>query len=240
MHAPARRVGCGVIAEACTGSAGFRAGVAVVAAMVVCHMLGKPMGWAALGGFETILVDNGGPYRSRLNHDADAAGGWGRGMHRRISLVRGVLGGCSGDGVVLLCGDLCAGVTQPLASTERDRAGDLLCWIGWRTHTLQRRMLGMRCFFVLAWSVGGSVESRAMAAGSVSSSTAGGGGVLCDAGAVYRGSAWSGWDIASAEMRSGRACMPCSGDAVADGGSAYCVRYDRSESDVHEPCGRGA
>ena len=24
------------------------------------------MGWAALGGFETILVDNGGPYRSRL------------------------------------------------------------------------------------------------------------------------------------------------------------------------------
>jgi len=24
------------------------------------------MGWAALGGFETILVDNGGPYQSRL------------------------------------------------------------------------------------------------------------------------------------------------------------------------------
>ena len=35
-------------------------------AMIVCYMLGKPMGWAALGGFETILVDNGGPYRSRL------------------------------------------------------------------------------------------------------------------------------------------------------------------------------
>jgi uncharacterized membrane protein YccC len=45
---------------------GFRAGVAVAAAMVVCHLLGRPMGWAALGGFETILVDNGGPYRSRL------------------------------------------------------------------------------------------------------------------------------------------------------------------------------
>jgi uncharacterized membrane protein YccC len=40
--------------------------VAVAAAMVVCHLLGRPMGWAALGGFETILVDNGGPYRSRL------------------------------------------------------------------------------------------------------------------------------------------------------------------------------
>ena len=45
---------------------GLRAGLAVAAAMVVCHMLGRPMGWAALGGFETILVDNGGPYRSRL------------------------------------------------------------------------------------------------------------------------------------------------------------------------------
>ena len=45
---------------------GLRAGVAVAAAMVVCQMLGKPVGWAALGGFEAILVDNGGPYRSRL------------------------------------------------------------------------------------------------------------------------------------------------------------------------------
>src|ERR1700722_8280775 len=45
---------------------GLRAGVAVAAAVVVCHLLGRPMGWAALGGFETILVDNGGAYRSRL------------------------------------------------------------------------------------------------------------------------------------------------------------------------------
>ena len=45
---------------------GVRVGVAVAGAMVVCHLLGRPMGWAALGGFEAILVDNGGPYRSRL------------------------------------------------------------------------------------------------------------------------------------------------------------------------------
>ncbi len=45
---------------------GVRAGVAVLGAMLACHLLGKPMGWAALGGFEAILVDNGGPYRSRL------------------------------------------------------------------------------------------------------------------------------------------------------------------------------
>jgi uncharacterized membrane protein YccC len=45
---------------------GIRAGIAVSAAMIVCDALGQPMGWAALGGFEAILVDNGGPYRSRL------------------------------------------------------------------------------------------------------------------------------------------------------------------------------
>lgn len=45
---------------------GLRAGVAVLAAMVVCGRMGLPMGWAALGGFEAILVDNGGPYRTRL------------------------------------------------------------------------------------------------------------------------------------------------------------------------------
>ena len=45
---------------------GLRAGVAVAGAMIVCRMLCRPLGWAALGGFEAILVDNGGPYRSRL------------------------------------------------------------------------------------------------------------------------------------------------------------------------------
>ncbi len=45
---------------------GLRAALAVGVAMFVCHLLGKPMGWAALGGFQVIVVDNGGPYRSRL------------------------------------------------------------------------------------------------------------------------------------------------------------------------------
>ncbi len=45
---------------------GIRAGLAVAAAMIVCRYLDRPLGWAALGGFEAILVDNGGPYRSRL------------------------------------------------------------------------------------------------------------------------------------------------------------------------------
>jgi uncharacterized membrane protein YccC len=46
---------------------GLRAGVSVATAMVLCRLLHRPMGWAALGGFEAVLVDNGGPYRSRLN-----------------------------------------------------------------------------------------------------------------------------------------------------------------------------
>jgi uncharacterized membrane protein YccC len=46
---------------------GLRAGFAVATAMIVCRLLHHPMGWAALGGFEATLADNGGPYRSRLN-----------------------------------------------------------------------------------------------------------------------------------------------------------------------------
>jgi uncharacterized membrane protein YccC len=45
---------------------GLRAGFAVATAMLVCRWFHQPMGWAALGGFEAVIVDNGGPYRSRL------------------------------------------------------------------------------------------------------------------------------------------------------------------------------
>ena len=45
---------------------GVRAAIAVGSAMVVCHVLGKPPGSAALGGFDALLADNGGPYRTRL------------------------------------------------------------------------------------------------------------------------------------------------------------------------------
>src|SRR5690242_19886009 len=45
---------------------GLRAGFAVGTAMLACYRLHQPMGWAALGGFEAVIVDNGGPYRSRL------------------------------------------------------------------------------------------------------------------------------------------------------------------------------
>jgi uncharacterized membrane protein YccC len=47
---------------------GLRAAVALCAPLVLGYLSGIPnLGWAALGGFEAILADTGGPYRSRLS-----------------------------------------------------------------------------------------------------------------------------------------------------------------------------
>ena len=46
---------------------GLRAAVALCTPLVIGDLAGLPiLGWAALGGFEAILADTGGPYRSRL------------------------------------------------------------------------------------------------------------------------------------------------------------------------------
>jgi uncharacterized membrane protein YccC len=46
---------------------GLRAGVALCAPIVLGDLAGIPnLGWAGLGGFEAILADTGGPYRSRM------------------------------------------------------------------------------------------------------------------------------------------------------------------------------
>jgi uncharacterized membrane protein YccC len=46
---------------------GLRAAVALCAPLVLGDVTGIPnLGWAALGGFEAILADTGGPYRTRL------------------------------------------------------------------------------------------------------------------------------------------------------------------------------
>src|ERR1700683_3953028 len=54
---------------------GLRAGLAVAVAMMVCRVLGVPMGWSALGAFEGNIVDNGGPYRTRFASIAMLMGG---------------------------------------------------------------------------------------------------------------------------------------------------------------------
>ncbi|MGA2649773.1 MAG: FUSC family protein [Terracidiphilus sp.] len=46
---------------------GFRSAVALCAPLVLGDLAGIPnLGWASLGGFEAILADTGGPYRSRM------------------------------------------------------------------------------------------------------------------------------------------------------------------------------
>ena len=46
---------------------GLRAAVALCAPLVLGDMAGLPsLGWAALGGFEAIVADRGGPYRTRM------------------------------------------------------------------------------------------------------------------------------------------------------------------------------
>jgi uncharacterized membrane protein YccC len=47
---------------------GLRAAVALTAPLVLGDLAGIPnLGWAGLGGFEAIIADSGGPYRSRLS-----------------------------------------------------------------------------------------------------------------------------------------------------------------------------
>ncbi|MGA8742928.1 MAG: hypothetical protein WB561_17205 [Terracidiphilus sp.] len=46
---------------------GLRAAVALCTPLVIGDLVGSSvLGWAALGGFEAILADTGGPYRTRL------------------------------------------------------------------------------------------------------------------------------------------------------------------------------
>ncbi len=45
---------------------GLRAAVALCTPLVIGDLFGLSiLGWAALGGFEAILADTGGPYRTR-------------------------------------------------------------------------------------------------------------------------------------------------------------------------------
>ena len=112
---------------------GLRAALAVGAAVVLCRAFGQPYGWAALGGFEAILVDNGGPYCSRFDTiltvllGGAVAGLLGSWVGRLIFVDAGAANG-PGFGLVLLAALVSAAVcfaftfarvlTQPLASTS--------------------------------------------------------------------------------------------------------------------------
>ena len=97
---------------------GLRAGLAVGVAMLVCLLLNHPMGWAALGGLQVVMVDNGGPYRSRMaNVLTVLAGG-------SMAVGLGVLAGVNLPTALVITILFCFTVTlarvlsQPLASSS--------------------------------------------------------------------------------------------------------------------------
>lgn len=127
---------------------GLRAGIAVLAAMVVCQYFGKPMGWAALGGFEAILVDNGGPYRSRLTTMLTVLVGG------AIACVAGSLAATPLWLAVLVTSGFCFAITfarvlsNQLASTSVVILVLYFAGYGGSAHTLQGA-LGSALFYVL-------------------------------------------------------------------------------------------
>ena len=97
---------------------GLRAGLAVSTIMLVCHFAGWPMGWPALGAFQVIFVDNGGPYRSRLANIATIAVGG------SLAVLLGVLAGEHLAGAIAITLLFCFAATlarvlsQPLAASS--------------------------------------------------------------------------------------------------------------------------
>ncbi len=97
---------------------GLRAGLAVGVAMLVCLLLDHPMGWAALGGLQVVMVDNGGPYRSRMANVLTVLVGG------SLAVGLGVLAGVNLPTALVITMLFCFAVTlarvlsQPLASSS--------------------------------------------------------------------------------------------------------------------------
>ena len=115
---------------------GLRAGLAVGVAMFVCLLLHHPMGWAALGGLQVVMVDNGGPYRSRLANVLTVLVGG------SLAVALGVLAGANLPTALAVTIVFCFATTlarvlsQPLASSS---VVILVCYIvayGSPVHTL--------------------------------------------------------------------------------------------------------
>lgn len=94
---------------------GLRAGLAVGAALLVGYVFGKPVGWIALGGLQTIMVDNGGPYRVRTANIATVM------LGGALAVLIGILAGVSlpiavvATFVVCFVGTLARVLAQPIA-----------------------------------------------------------------------------------------------------------------------------
>jgi uncharacterized membrane protein YccC len=115
---------------------GLRAALAVGVAMLVCYLLGKPLGWAALGGFQVIVVDNGGPYRSRLANILTILIGGSLGVF--AGLLAGVNLPIAVTATFLFCfvATLARVMSQPFASSSVTVLVSYIVAVGTPPHTL--------------------------------------------------------------------------------------------------------
>jgi uncharacterized membrane protein YccC len=115
---------------------GLRAALAVGVAMFVCYLLHKPMGWAALGGFQVIVVDNGGPYRSRLANILTILIGGSLGVF--LGLLAGVNLPIAVTATLLFCfaATLARVMSQPFASASVTVLVSYIVAVGTPPHTL--------------------------------------------------------------------------------------------------------
>ena len=115
---------------------GLRAALAVGVAMLVCYLLHKPIGWAALGAFQVIVVDNGGPYRSRLANILTILIGGSLGVF--LGLLSGVNLPIAVTVTFLFCfvATLARVMSQPFASSSVTVLVSYIVAVGTPPHTL--------------------------------------------------------------------------------------------------------
>jgi uncharacterized membrane protein YccC len=116
---------------------GLRAAIAICAPLVLGDLAHIPnLGWAALGGFEAIIGDTGGPYRTRMGGLATVAFGGAAGLF--LGTVAGSSLGWALPATVLFCflWSYLAVLGAPFSSAGVLVQVIFICGIGAPTHTL--------------------------------------------------------------------------------------------------------
>src|ERR1700721_750012 len=127
---------------------GLRAGIAVGPIMVACLLLHYPMGWPALGAFQVIFVDNGGPYRSRFYNICTVL------LGGLLAVSLGILAGINLPPAILLTLIFCFWATlfrvlsQPLASTSVTIMTSYIIAYGAANHTAATAFIDTRDFII--------------------------------------------------------------------------------------------
>lgn len=115
---------------------GLRAGIAVAALMFLFRAWHLPVGWASLGVLQVLMVDNGGPYRSRLTNIATILVG------QTVAVLLGTVCNQPLWVAIPVTAVFCFGVTlarvvaQPIASSAVTILVSYIVAFGGSTHSL--------------------------------------------------------------------------------------------------------